>query len=340
MKKLFAIFAAVAMIAAFAVPAFAGVEGADYGVIPYVATAPVVDAIMDPVYAEGFHTDSFNIIRGIDSGITAELWIVWNGDYIYAFYQVSDPDVVAPDPERSKNPWDYDNVEFFVDYSGVMYSEDYAAGSGEDTLNQCIQYRIDVSGYPSVYGFDANEDSWNAYGANASAPGAEADDQGRYADSFYKYDGNFASDIYTVEYAIPRTNTHLSWGTETIEPGDVFGANVQITDFYTGSSDTTGMCFEDFDGGWSWDAHLWPNFTLGAGPVAEEPAPAPVEPAPAPVEPDPAPAPVEPAPAPVEPAPAPVTPAPVNPGTADVTAIFYALASISAVAGLAISKRK
>ena len=338
MKKLFAIFAAVAMIAAFAVPAFAGVEGVDYGVVPYVATAPVVDAIMDPVYAEGFHTDSFNIIRGIDSGITAELWIVWNGDYIYAFYQVSDPDVVAPDPERSKNPWDYDNVEFFVDYSGVMYSDAWAAGDQVDTLDEAIQYRIDVSGYPSVYGKTREHGSWNAYGANASAPGAEADDQGRYADAYFKYDGNFASDIYTVEFAIPRTNTINPWGTETIEPGDVFGANVQITDFYTGSSDTTGMCFEDFDGDWSWDAHLWPNFTLGAGPVDEEPAPAPVEPDPAPVEPDPAP--VEPDPAPVEPDPAPVTPAPVNPGTADVTAIFYALASISAVAGLAISKRK
>ena len=62
-------------------------------------------------------------------------------------------------------------------------------------------------------------------------------------------------------------------------------------------------------------------FSLAACGAKEEPAPAP-------------------APAPEASQPAEPAPAPSNPGTADVTAIFSVLASLSAVAGLAISKRK
>ncbi len=328
-KKLIAVAASVAMLAASAVPALAGTMGEDYGTIPYVATAPVVDAQMDDVYADALKITVDHLEPGLlDTGLTAECYLVWNGDSLYAYYNVFDPDVLAPDAGRSKNPWDYDNVEFFIDYDGSSYSAD----DTDEHLNPCIQYRIDVSGYQSVYGFTPEDDSWSAYGLNADQPGSEYDDQGRYAGDFYEAAGNFTSDVYAVEYKLPLTNTHLTWGEDTIEPGETFGINIQVTDLYTGGSESSRYRLPGVDD-WAWDAQYWPNVTLGEGPAGV------VEPDPAPVEPDPAP--VEPDPAPVEPDPAPVTPAPApNPGTADVTAIFSVLASLSAVAGLAISKRK
>ena len=265
-KKLMSLLLTAALVLSLATPLFAGVEGADYGVVPYSASPIIVDGVMDSAYSNGLHLNAFSVVRGIDTGLSNNIWMVYQDNYLYVFMQVADPDVVVPDAERSKNPWDYDNVELFIDYSGNSYSDVYAGGTGVDTLDQCVQYRLDVSGYPSVYGKTREYGSWNAYGANASAPGAEADSQGRYASDLFKYAANFASDIYTLEYAIPLTNTHFVWGTETLTAGDTFGLNVQITDFTSGSSDTTGYMFSDFDGEWAWDAHLWPKLTLGEKP--------------------------------------------------------------------------
>lgn len=334
LKKLIALLSCVAVLVCFSVPAFAGVYGEDLGEFPWVSTAPVVDAVMDDIYADAYHMVIDHLEPGcIDTGITADVWFCWHGDYIYAFYQVYDPDVVTPDPERSKNPWSYDNVEFFVDYSASCYS-DSLTGATQDVLDQCIQYRIDVSGYPSVYGKDPSGDSWSAYGKDASAAGASCDDQGRYADSFFQYAGNFASDIYTVEYAIPLSNTHITWGTETIEVGDVFSINIQVTDFYTGGSDTARLRCEGVDD-WAWDAQYWPNFTLGApdGEIVDNTPSTDVDETPS-VDVD-----VDPIVDKVPSASVDVSPKP-NAQTADVTGILYVLASLSAVAGFAVSKKR
>ena len=129
---------------------------------------------------------------------------------------------------------------------------------------------------------------------------------------------------YIVEVKIPSvshtvyTEGHIIGFTCSID--DDFDANGERDDYnYTARATEDGGSADNY---WSATAAL-AEVQLGAATAA----PAPVEPAPAPV---------EPAPAPVEPAPV----APSNPSTADVTAIFYALASLSAVAGLAISKRK
>ncbi len=389
-KKLFAVVATVAMIAASAVPAFAGVFGEDYGTIPWAPTAPVIDAQMDDVYADGLNFPIDHLQPGkLDTGLMAECWVVWHGDYLYAFYEVNDPDVVRPDASRSKNPWEYDSVEFFIDYAGTsVYGDDY--GDTNATLGQVLQFRIDASGYPTAYGYNPyTTKSWQAYGYDAGSVGAVKNDMGLYAGDFFESAGNFTSDIYTVEYKLPLTNVGFNdWGEYTIKPGDAFAFSVQINDDYTGRMGESSLYRLSGLDDSAWEAQYWPNVVLGEipegadtpaepDPAPVEPDPAPVEPDPAPVEPDPAPvepepstpdipdidvpedpapvepdpapvepdpAPVEPDPAPVEPDPAPVTPdpAPVTPnaGTADVTAIFSVLASLSAVAGLAISKRK
>ena len=376
-KKLFAVVAAIALMAATAVPAFAGTLAEDYGTIPWAPEAPVIDGQMDDVYADGLTFPIDHLQPGkLDTGLMAQCWIVWNGDYLYAFYEVNDPDVVRPDAARSKNPWEYDSVEFFIDYSGVAYDN----GGKDYQLGQVLQFRIDATGYPTVYSYNPLiQKSWYAYGYDAGSIGAAKNDNGYYAGDIFGSAGNFTSDIYTVEYKLPLTNKGFTnWGEYTLQPGDAFAFSVQINDDYTGRTGESSLYRLSGLDNSAWQAQYWPNVVLGEipeGAIVEEPAPvepAPVEPAPAPAEPAPAPAepapvepetpvipelpeievpeepaPVEPAPAPVEPAPAepapaPVTPAPApsNPGTADVTAIFSVLASLSAVAGLAISKRK
>ena len=339
MKKLIALVACVALIVCSAVPAFAGAMGADLGEVPWVATAPKVDGVMDAVYAEA----AFLVVDTLDedcldTGLVAKCYFCWNGDYLYAFYDVQDYDVMPVPAERSSSPWDYDNVEFFIDYAGDGVSN-RLEGVDTNDLDQCIQYRIDSSGYPSVYYFDAAGDDYGAYGLDGNSIGASMGAAGEYADDHFYFASNFASDRYTVEFALPLTNTLIPWGTETIEVGDVFGIGIQVTDKFAGGSDTSRYRVDGMEG-WAWSAHLWPNYTLGApdgyvAPADPEPAPAPADPEPAP-----APAPADPEPAPA-PAPAPTPSAPVvNAPTSDVTAIFSVLASLSAVAGLAISKRK
>ena len=68
-KKLFTAVAFIAILAAFAVPAFAGTFGEDYGEIPWAPTAPVMDGQMDDVYADGLFYVMDHLKTGcVDSG--------------------------------------------------------------------------------------------------------------------------------------------------------------------------------------------------------------------------------------------------------------------------------
>ena len=359
-KKLFAVVACVAMLAASAVPAFAGEFGEDYGIVPWVAEAPAVDAIMEDCYNEGMHfyIDTLQP-GGVDVGLVAECWMVWNGDYLYAFYKVDDPEVIPIDAGRTKNAWVVDSVEFFFDYSGnASYVDDNA------TLASTFQFRVDVSGYPTARGYNpTTSKAWDVSGFDASSIKAAANEFGFYAGDIFKSAGNFATGVYTVEFALPRSSVGFtSWNEDVVDPGDTFAFSVQINDDYTRNAGVDINKYSIVED--TWAAQYWPYAVLGEIPEGalvepEDPAVEPEDPAVEPEDPvvDPEPStpevpdlpeieePEDPAPEP-EPTPDPEPepdpdPAPApNPGTADVAAIFSVLASLSAVAGLAISKRK
>ena len=265
-KKLFVIMASIAIIAAFAVPAFAGSFGEDYGVIPWTPEAPVVDGQMDELYENGLYYNMNHLEPGrIDTGLTTECWVVWNGDYLYAYYIVHDNDVLMPDKGRVLNPWKYDSATFMIDYTGESY---YIDDNG--TLAQVLQFRMDVSGYQTAYGYDPtikeqNKMSWQAYGSGAGDVGSSNNNVNElYATDFFEAACISSSEGYTVEFKLPLSNKGFnSWGNVTLEPGDTFAICGQINDDYTGRPDELSMYRVDGVDDSIWEAQYWPNVTLG-----------------------------------------------------------------------------
>ena len=281
LKKLFAIVVSVAIIASFAVPAFAGMLGEDYGEIPMAATAPVVDGQMDDVYNKGLYFPVDHLRPGdLDTNVYAECWVVWNGDYLYAFYKVEDPDVVLPDKGRTKGPkpWEYDSAEFFIDYAG---NGSYVTDSGEwSDLPQVVQFRTDVSGYQTSYGYNptsgkADDVAWSAYGTTAGDIGSVANENGLYAGDIFESALITSSDMYTVEFKLPLSNVGITpWGECTITPGVTFSIGVQINDEYSGrkAEELSLYRLEGIDNS-AWEAQYFPNVVLGETVVeGEEPA--------------------------------------------------------------------
>ena len=279
LKKLFAIVVSMAIIASFAVPTFAGMVGEDYGEIPMAATAPVIDGQMDDVYNKGLYFPVDHLRPGdIDTNVWAECWVVWNGDYLYVYFKVEDPDIVMPDRARTKKAWEYDSAEFFIDYSAtgsyVTDSNDFA------NLTQVLQFRTDVSGYPTSYGYkpvsgSSDSAAWKAYGAGPGDVGCEANENGLYAGDIFESAIISSTEMYTVEFKLPLSNVGITpLGECTITPGVTFSIGVQINDEYSGrkAEELSLYRLEGIDNS-AWEAQYFPNVVLGETVVeGEEPA--------------------------------------------------------------------
>ena len=266
-KKLFAVIAFVAVLAVFAVPAFAGSLGEDWGEVPWVPEAPVLDGQMDDLYENAlFFVVDHPRPGDPDTGLMAEYRVMWHGDHIYVLATVYDYDIVLPDAGRSRpNPWLYDSAEFLIDYAGDNY---YIDDNG--TLPQVLQFRSDVSGYQSSYGYnptitEQKKMAWQAYGKDESAVGSKANNEkGLYAGDFFESAVFFTSDMYSVEFKLPLSNKGFnSWGNVTLEPGDSFAIMGQVNEDYSGrTGDVTLYRLEGLDET-IWQAQFWPNVTLG-----------------------------------------------------------------------------
>ena len=263
-KKLFAVVATIAIIVSSAIPAFAGTLGENYGVIPWVPTAPVVDGIMEDFYADGLYYLLDYLQPGCkETGLITECWVVWHGDYLYAYYMVHDKDVILPDMARSLYPWKYDSATFFIDYTGSSYYTNSNA-----TLAQVLQFRIDVSGYQTAYGYSPlNNKSWQAYGSGPSdVASSSANPKGLYATDFFEAAYVTATEGYTVEYKLPLSNKGFnSWGEITLKPGDTFAIGGQVNDDFTGRAEDEELAMYRIEGmdDTIWQAQYWPNVTLG-----------------------------------------------------------------------------
>lgn len=320
MKKLFALSVVVAIVITMAVPSFAGSLGTYYGEVPYCPEEIVIDSVQDEAYIkynalkvliDYIPSDEFN------TGIHGTAYLLWSDGYLYTWIQVDDPEVCSPDPAKQvSSPWQTDCVEFFIDHTNESYMERDDGVSdgyvGKDYSN-VIQYRLDVSGWPSVYGHDEEGNTWSAYGQNGQG---RPDADGNYADAYFDYAGNFVSNLYFVEYKIPLN--------EGVSAGDELGFGFMITDYYNGAADCTYAKLSDSEGYIWWVQNL--NY-VSLGEKAEDAVVELTDPEiPAVTEPE----------VPV----VPDTPATNNPVTADLSVLFYALASVSAVGGLSLIGKK
>ncbi len=328
MKKIFAIAIAIVMALALAVPAFALTEldesPVQVGIAKVAAGSVVIDGVKDaaydvtnPIFVNEQNLDSWD---ESPANTNANMWVVWDGAYIYIYAVCNDNEIwIGHDGTDTGDYWNGDHL-------GIMFDFDY---------NRTIEYE---------YSYDDNGD--NVVYVNIPATGDVNDFHGYHLNQegmpYYSsvqtkaiIDADAGTITYEAQLPCPVTMVEISDGMKvgfevgftngSIEGDDGEGdrvGNVTLSPFGSKMYKWTHVCST---------ATLLAEGEAGyynAGTEAVEPEAPVVEPEAPVVEPE---APV------VEPE-APV--APSNPGTADVSVLFYALASVSAVAGLAISKRK
>ena len=338
MKKIFALAIAIVMALALAVPAFALTEldesPVQVGIVKVDAGSIVIDGVKDAAYdaTQAIFVNEQNLDSWDESpaDTNANMWVVWDGAYIYIYAECADDEIwVGHDGSDTSDYWDGDHL-------GIMFDWDY---------NRTIEYE---------YSYDDNGD--NVVYINITAIGDVNDFHGYHLVQEGMPYANLTSTkaiidedagkiIYEAALPVPATYLEVYEGMKvgfevgftngSIEGDDGEGdrvGNVTLSPFGSKMYKWTHVCST---------ATLLPAgesfYYVSANDDAtvvepEEPVVEPEEPA---VEPD-----VEPEVPAVEPE-TPADPvAPSNPSTADVSVLFYALASLSAVAGLAISKRK
>ncbi len=328
MKKIFALAIAIVMALALAVPAFAEygeMEPSDAKVyFPKIEGTITIDGVKDAAYdicpviiAEEQNVDSWS-----DSPLTTsgKVWAVWNGAYVYVYAELFGDDDIWTSHEGDSSIggtiWNGDHLGIIIDWDHdkVPTDEQYSYDNNGDNVSY-----INIAA-------DGDKDFFQAYHL-------QQDGMPYYKLTSTKAIIDSDNSMIIYEAQIPCAVTEV-----TVADGMQVGFEVGFTNASSEKEGRVGNVSISYHGAdmWKWTHACSTATLLGLGEAVPGSAVQPV--ASTPADPEPAPAPVEPAPAPVEPAPAPV--APSNPTTADVSVLFYALASVSAVAGLAISKRK
>ncbi len=337
MKKIFAIAVAVAMVLSLCVASFAhtAAEPSDktVGIRKVTPGSIVIDGEKDDVYGvePTIKCEEQNLEDWTDSPCSTygNAWIVWDGAFVYFYAECYDDEPYYLH-EDTESTWLRDSSAYMIDWD-YNRTPEYAYSYDENGDNVCY---VNLAGDGFLIGYHLIDPSMPLY-SQVQVETKDGTDTG----------------VIVYELCIPAPVTTMD-----IKDGMVVGLEVQ---FINCSASAEKPDEDPRVGAVTWSEHgndmyRWTHCLGTATLLSEadsvvdtpaapvEPDPAPVEPDPAPVEPDPAP--VEPDPAPVEPDPAPVEPDPTpsvpSAPTADVSVLFYALASVSAVAGLVISKRK
>jgi endo-1,4-beta-xylanase len=122
---------------------------------PEAAIAPIVDGVVDPMWAQARQISTTIPVIG-SGGATATAKLLWDSGYLYVLVNVADPVL----DESSTNLYEQDSVEIFVD-------PDNGKTTGFDDDDG--QYRISFSNRQSVDGGFAAAD--NLTSATAIVPG-------------------------------------------------------------------------------------------------------------------------------------------------------------------------
>lgn len=137
----------------------------------------------------------------------AQGYVIWDEDYIYVLFDITDPDISPSDIE---NPYISDSTEFF-------FNEDNDTAYEEG--GSAVQFRV---GARDNY-FSSNDYSTGKYEMVAHAVG-------------YKYDDGIKSELtegctgYYTEYIIKLGSKHNA--------GDMMGMDLQVNDCYTKTAET------------------------------------------------------------------------------------------------------
>ena len=177
-SKLIAAVAALVLLTAVVLgpglTASAHVDGGYLGDVPKTSETITVDGQKDDIYKYGLAID-IKYEKDLLVHATGVVTLLYSGGILYAFAEVTDDDMPEPDKTaQQESPWRTDSFEVFIN---ITYS---------NNVYDVMQYRIDSSGYPSVY----NKDGLNAYGNKA-------------AKEYFSYAEADTGTGYCCEFAIP-----------------------------------------------------------------------------------------------------------------------------------------
>jgi endo-1,4-beta-xylanase len=75
------------------------------------AAAPTIDGAVDATWAQAAVATTANLVEGNAAGATADVRTVWQGNTLYALFEVTDPEIDT----TNSDPWNQDSVELFLD---------------------------------------------------------------------------------------------------------------------------------------------------------------------------------------------------------------------------------
>ncbi len=127
MKKLSVLFLAVCMVACMvcSVSAHDKVTYANWG-------TPTIDGVMEDLWknAESIHVADEAITDAGDETAVADVYSLWDGDFIYFYAVITDPTV---DAELKDDAWNQDAIGFMIDYAYHRVEGDNYRDLGDDS---------------------------------------------------------------------------------------------------------------------------------------------------------------------------------------------------------------
>ena len=117
MKKLFSsILCAALLVSTLAVSASAVDAGKNWGDVATTKDTIVLDGKLDAVYKKGYK-QTVNTIResGKPATASAEVYYLWDTNYLYVCADVKDAEIIIPDQAKKDSAWTQDGVEFCFD---------------------------------------------------------------------------------------------------------------------------------------------------------------------------------------------------------------------------------
>jgi hypothetical protein len=158
MKRISAVLLAVCMISVMvcAVGAHDKVTYANWG-------TPVIDGVMEDVWqnAEYIHVADESITDADDETAVADVYSLWDGDYIYFYAVVTDPTV---DAELKDEVWNQDAIGFMIDYAYNRVEGENYRNLGDDSYAgyvnvPAVEGEVNYPESPTIFGISEYADA-------------------------------------------------------------------------------------------------------------------------------------------------------------------------------------
>ena len=224
MKKLSLFILALSLLLCLPVSAYK--DGGCLGNVPVVEETITVDAEKDAIYNQALLVDVKYPYAEHPVRATAVVYLLYADDQLFVFAEITDSDMVEPTAEQQQNtPWETDALEVFIN------------DINSNEVLDIIQYRVDNSGWPSVY----DRDGLAVYGPDG-------------ASEFFRFAEKDTETGYQVELAIPVISEEIGISFQVLDMASNNGESAYAHPY----SEATKSGLD-----WVWTAEQHPYVTVG-----------------------------------------------------------------------------